>query len=160
MTDWDLNIYNMCRFESVAEISDVSNLNIEIKTDTRLLSPNVVYGVYLLFKLCDSRKVSTKPMYVNLKYRVGSEKLHAYFAKQREEEWMTIELYRFLNQKEDGMLTFLLESCSSHYCGDSAIYVEGIEFRAIDKVSMEIYLGSFSILLFVLHKGIGCMAKK
>ncbi|GKD98750.1 kinase-like domain, phloem protein 2-like protein [Tanacetum coccineum] len=137
MTDSDLNIYNMCRFESVAEMSDVSNLNIEIKTDTRLLSPNVVYGVYLLFKLCDSRKVSSKPMYVNLKYRVGSENLYAYFAKQRDEEWMTIELYRFMNQKEDVMFTFLLESFSLYYCGDSAIYVEGIEFRAIDKVKYE-----------------------
>ncbi|PWA38664.1 Protein kinase, ATP binding site-containing protein [Artemisia annua] len=122
------------RFKSVVEMSDVSNLNIEIKTNTRLLSPNVVYGVYLLFKLCDSRKVSTKPMYVNLKYRVGSENLHAYFAKQRDEEWMMIELYQFINQKEDVMFTFLLESFSSYYCGDSAIYVEGIEFRSIDKV--------------------------
>ncbi|GJW47032.1 kinase-like domain, phloem protein 2-like protein, partial [Tanacetum coccineum] len=133
------------RFESVAEMSDVSNLNIEIKTDTRLLSPNVVYGVYLLFKLCDSRKVSTKPMYVNLKYRVGSENLHAYFAKQRDEEWMTIELYRFMNQKEDVMFTFLLESFSLYYCGDSAIYVEGIEFRAIDRVKHEEIVKSMEV---------------
>ena len=148
MTDSDLNIYNMCRFESVVEMSDVSNLNIEIKTDTRLLSPNAVYGVYLLFKLSDSRKVSTKPMYVNLKYRVGSENLHAYFAKQRDEEWMMIELYRFLNQNEDVMFTFLIESFSSCYCGDGAIYVEGIEFLAIDKVSLEIYVG-FILYSFV-----------
>ena len=142
MTDWDLNIYNMCRFESVVEMSDVSNLNIEIKTNTRLLSPNAVYGVYLLFKLSDSRKVSAKPMYVNLKYRVGSENLHAYFAKQRDEEWMMIELHRFLNQNEYVMFTFLIESFSSFYCGDGAIYVKGIEFLTIDKVSLEISLGS------------------
>ncbi|GJS10879.1 kinase-like domain, phloem protein 2-like protein [Tanacetum coccineum] len=87
------------RFESVADISDVSNLNMEIKTDTRLLSPNVVY--------------------------------------RRDEQWMMIELYQFINQKEDVMFTFLLESFSSYYCGESAIYVEGIEFRAIDKARHE-----------------------
>nr|GFD03807.1 protein kinase-like domain, phloem protein 2-like protein [Tanacetum cinerariifolium] len=92
-------------FEKVAEMSDISNLNIEIKTDTQLLSPNIVYGVYLVFKLCDSRKVSAKPMYVNLKYRKGSETLQAYFA--------------------------------------GAVYVEGIEFRAIDPVSLKVSLGSF-----------------
>ncbi|GKB08030.1 kinase-like domain, phloem protein 2-like protein [Tanacetum coccineum] len=122
------------RFEKVAEMSDISNLNIEIKTDTQLLSPNIVYGVYLVFKLCDSRKFSSKPMYVNLKYRKGSETLQAYFATQRDENWMLIELYRFLNQYEDVFFKFLLESFSSYYCGDGAIYVEGIEFRAIGKV--------------------------
>ncbi|GKB65961.1 kinase-like domain, phloem protein 2-like protein [Tanacetum coccineum] len=86
------------RFESVADISDVSNLNMEIKTDTRLLSPNVVYRVRGLDDDC---------------------------------------MYQFMNQKDDVMFTFLLESFSSYYFGESAIYVEGIEFRAINKVRHE-----------------------
>ena len=139
MTDRDLNIYNMCRFESVAEILDISDLNIEIKTRAQFLSPNVVYGVYLVFKLSDSRKFSSKPMCVNLKYRKGLESLHAYFATWRDKDWMMIELYQFLNQNEDVLFEFLLESFSSHYCGESAVYVEGIEFRAIDKVSLKLY---------------------
>ncbi|PWA66488.1 protein kinase-like domain, Phloem protein 2-like protein [Artemisia annua] len=121
------------RFEKVAEMSDIFNLNIEIKTDTQLLTPKIVYGVYLVFKLCDSRKFSTKRLYVNLKYRKESETLQAYFATQRDENWMMIELYRFLHLKEDVVFKFLLESFSSCYWGDGAIYVEGIEFRAIDK---------------------------
>ncbi|GJZ15232.1 kinase-like domain, phloem protein 2-like protein [Tanacetum coccineum] len=121
-------------FEKVAEMSDISNLNIEIKTDTQLLSPNIFYGVYLVFKFRDSRKFSTKPMYVNLKYRKGRETLQAYFAIQRDKNWMMIELYRFLNQNEDVVLKFLLECFSSYDCGYGAIYVEGIEFRATDKV--------------------------
>ena len=104
----------ICRFEKVAEMSDIFNLNIEIKTDTQLLSPKIVYGVYLVFKLCDSRKFSTKPMYVNLKYRKGSETLQAYFATQRDENWMMIELYRFLNQNKDVLFKFLLESFKDH----------------------------------------------
>ncbi|GJT16660.1 kinase-like domain, phloem protein 2-like protein, partial [Tanacetum coccineum] len=122
------------RFERVVEMFDISKLNIEIKTNAQLLSPNVAYGVYLVFKLSDSRKFSSKPVYVNLKYRNGLQSLHAYFATWRDNEWMMIELYQFLNQNEDIVFDFLIESFSSNYCGDGVIYVEGIEFRAIDKV--------------------------
>ncbi|GKA23915.1 kinase-like domain, phloem protein 2-like protein, partial [Tanacetum coccineum] len=125
------------RFETVVEILDISNLIIEIKTRAQFLSPNVVYGVYLVFKFCDSRSFSSKPMYVNLKYRKGHESLHAYFATWRDEEWMMIELNRFSSQKEDVVYEFLLESFSLHHCGDTAVYVEGLEFRAIDKVKHE-----------------------
>ncbi|GJX77244.1 kinase-like domain, phloem protein 2-like protein [Tanacetum coccineum] len=50
------------RFETVVEMLDISNLNIGIKADTHLLSPNVVYGVYLVFKFCNSRNFTTGPM--------------------------------------------------------------------------------------------------
>jgi serine/threonine protein kinase len=124
------------RFESVAEMLDISKLNIEIKTNAQFLSPNVVYGAYLVFKFNDSRKVSSKPMCVNLKYKKGLETLHAYFATWRDKDWMMIELYQFLNQSEDVVFEFLLESFSSHYCGEGTVYVEGIEFRAVDNVSL------------------------
>nr|GEV53464.1 protein kinase-like domain, phloem protein 2-like protein [Tanacetum cinerariifolium] len=48
-----------------------------------------------------------------------------------------IELDRFSNQKEDVVFEFLLESFSYYHCGDGSIYVEGIEFRAIEKVKLE-----------------------
>ncbi|GJW52442.1 kinase-like domain, phloem protein 2-like protein [Tanacetum coccineum] len=120
------------RFGKVVEMLDISNLNIEIKTRAQLLSPNVVYGVYLVFKFCDSRNFSSKPVYVNLKYRKGHESLNAYFATWRDNEWMMIELYRFLHQNKDVVFEFLSECFSSYHCGDGAIYVEGIEFRAIE----------------------------
>lgn len=148
----------MCRFESVAEMLDISKLNIEIKTNAQFLFPNVVYGVYLVFKFNDSRKVSSKPMCVNLKYRKGLESLHAYFATWRDKDWMTIELYQFLNQSEDVVFEFLLESFSSYYCGESAVYVEGIEFRAIDNVSLNL-LFPLQTLLSILYKEVGYMPK-
>lgn len=128
----------MCRFETVVEMFDISKLNIVIKTNAQLLSPNVVYGVYLVFKLSDVRQFSSKPIYVNLKYRNGVESLHAYFATWRHKEWMMIKLHQFLNQNENSVFDFLLESFSSYYCGDGAVYVEGIEFRAIDEVSLQL----------------------
>ncbi|GJS95370.1 kinase-like domain, phloem protein 2-like protein [Tanacetum coccineum] len=90
-----------------------------------------------LKSLPESRSFSSKPVYVNLKYRKGHKSLHAYFATWRDEQWMMIELHRFSDQNEDVIFAFLLESFSSYYCGDAAVYIEGIEFRAIDKVKHE-----------------------
>lgn len=137
----------MCRFQEVAEMLDISNLMIEIKTSP-LLSPDVVYGVHLVFKFSDSRKVSSKPTYVNLKFRKGSETLHSYFATWRDNDWMMIELYRFLNDKEDAIFELILESFSPYYCGEGAIYVEGIEYRAIHNARLEI--------IFVPHTNFFC----
>ncbi|MFS7919839.1 putative phloem protein [Helianthus anomalus] len=74
-------------------------------------------------------------MYVNLTYKIGRDTFHAYFATWRDEEWMKIELCRFLNNKEDTNFEVLLEGFSSYYCGRGAIHVEGIEFRVIDNVN-------------------------
>ena len=146
----------MCRFGTVVEMLDISKLNIEIKINAQLLSTNVFYGVYLVFKLCNSIKFSSKPMCVNLKYRNGLERLHAYFATWRDKDWMMIELHQFLNQNEDVVYEFLLESFSSYYCGETAVYIEGIEFRAIDKVSLTLYsVLPFYTLSFILFIGVG-----
>ncbi|KAD5803004.1 hypothetical protein E3N88_14364 [Mikania micrantha] len=86
---------------------DISNLMIKIKTRTHLLSPNTVYGVHLVFKFCEyyPANVSRNPIHVDLKYKMGSKTLHAYFAKWRDDQWMIIELYRFFNEnKEDGVV--------------------------------------------------------
>ncbi|GKD11541.1 kinase-like domain, phloem protein 2-like protein, partial [Tanacetum coccineum] len=125
------------RFGTVVEMLDISYLNIEIKTNTQFLFPNVDYGAFLVFKFCDSRDLSSKPIYVNLKYRKGRESLHAYFATKRDSDWMMIELMRYSNQNEDVAYKFLLESFSPYYRGHRGIYIEGIEFRAIDKVKHE-----------------------
>ncbi|KAI3512287.1 hypothetical protein L1887_19602 [Cichorium endivia] len=125
------------RFQLVAEMLDILNLNIKIKTRPQLLSQDFVYGIYLVFKFSNPRKVLSKSLYVNLKYRNGSKTSHAYFATQRDNHWMMIELCRFLNNKTDTVYKFLLESFSRYYCGDNTVYVEGIEFRAIDNVKHE-----------------------
>ncbi|KAK9076093.1 hypothetical protein SSX86_004426 [Deinandra increscens subsp. villosa] len=129
------------RFQKVAKMLDTSNLMIKINTRPQFLSQNTVYGVHLVFKFCDSKKVSSNPMYVDLKYQMGNETLHAYFSQWRDDKWMMIELYRSSNQQEDVVFEFLLESLSPHYGRElDAIYVEGIEFRTIDNASLDILL--------------------
>ncbi|KAJ0511674.1 putative protein kinase RLK-Pelle-CrRLK1L-1 family [Helianthus annuus] len=122
------------RFQKVAEMFDISKLNIQIKIRTEYLSPCVNYKVHLIFRFRGPRKIQTKQMYVNLKYKMGKENLHAYFAAWREDGWMMIELFQFLNHKKDTAFEVLLESFSRCYCGSDSIYIEGIQFQAIDNV--------------------------
>ncbi|KAK9071966.1 hypothetical protein SSX86_008397 [Deinandra increscens subsp. villosa] len=125
------------RFPKVAEMLDVSNLNIRIKIRSQLLPSDLKYSVHLVFKFCGPRKSHAQQMYVNLKYKIGGENLHAYFATWREDGWMMIELCQFSNQNTDTNFEVLLEGCSRCYCDSRAIYIEGIEFQAIDDVKQE-----------------------
>ncbi|KAK9068522.1 hypothetical protein SSX86_012636 [Deinandra increscens subsp. villosa] len=127
------------RFKRLVKIMDISNLNIQIKIKTHFLSPDVIYGAYLVFKFCDPRKTSSKIMYVNLKYQMGSETLHSYFATCENDGWMMIELCRFIPHKKDVRFEVLLESLSRYYCGKGAIYVEGIHFRAISNATLRVH---------------------
>ncbi|KAL8252696.1 hypothetical protein R6Q59_036389 [Mikania micrantha] len=126
------------RFQRAVKIMDISNLNIQINIKTQFLSPYVIYGAHLVFKFCNPRKISSKLIYVNLKYQMGSETLHAYFATYGDDEWMTIELYRFIPHNKDVEFKVLLESLSRYYCGNGAIYVEGIHFRAINDATLKL----------------------
>jgi len=128
----------MCRFQRVVKLEDISNLRIKIKLSTQYLSPNVIYGAHLVFKFCDQRKVSSNLMYVNLKYQMGSETRHAYFATCGDDDWMMIELCRFIPHKKDVDFEVLIDSLSRYYCGRGAIYVEGIHFLAINDTTSKV----------------------
>ncbi|MFS7909189.1 putative phloem protein [Helianthus anomalus] len=124
----------MFRFKKVPLMMDISNLKIQAHIKPQLLTPNAIYGVYLVFKIVEPNKIANDPKYVNLKYKMKDETLHAYFATWRKDRWMMVELYRFLNDKDDVNFEVLLESFSRYNCGSGPIYIEGIEFRAIDNV--------------------------
>ncbi|GJT39790.1 probable serine/threonine-protein kinase PBL28 [Tanacetum coccineum] len=69
------------RFSKVAKISDISNLMIQDELKPQLLTPGIMYGAYLVFKFCSRRKISSLPLYVNLRYKKDGETLNAYFAE-------------------------------------------------------------------------------
>ncbi|KAK9050843.1 hypothetical protein SSX86_030186 [Deinandra increscens subsp. villosa] len=125
------------RFQKVAKMLDITKLKIQISITTQYLSPGVNYGAFIIFKVPDTKKSSSKPIYVGLKYRKGGENLHAYFATWRDDNWMMIELCRFLCDKKDTDFEVELESFSRYNCGRDAIYIEGIEFRVIESVTHE-----------------------
>ncbi|KAI3506186.1 hypothetical protein L1887_28542 [Cichorium endivia] len=127
------------RFPKVAKIFDISNLNIGVQITTEFLTPDTMYGAYLVFKFCDRRKVSNRPIYVNLKYKKAGETLNAYFAEWKEggSQWMRVELLRFSSNRGSTDFEVLLESFSKYYCGTGGIFVEGIEFQAIRSANLE-----------------------
>ncbi|XP_076944086.1 F-box protein VBF-like isoform X2 [Bidens hawaiensis] len=123
------------RFSKVTKIYDFSNLNIQIQLKPQLLTQEIMYGAYLVFKFCNKRKVSSRPLYVNLKYKMARETCNAYFAKWRTGgEWLMVELFQFWNTSETEHCDILLESFSCYYCGNWGIFVEGVEFNAIASV--------------------------
>lgn len=126
------------RFPKVVKILDISNMNIGIQIRTQFLTPEMMYGAYLVFKFCDRRKVSSRPIYVNLKYQMAGETLNAYFAEWKaESKWLTVELFRFLSKKGSTDFDVLLKGLSLYYCGSGGIFIEGIEFQAIRSVDLE-----------------------
>nr|XP_043611742.1 uncharacterized protein LOC122583401 [Erigeron canadensis] len=125
------------RFPKVAEVLDVSNLMIHINIKAQYLSPGVNYRVQFIFRFCNLTESKAKRMHVNLKYKRGNETLHAYFATWRDDGWMTIELCQFLYRENDNDFEVLLESFSRCYCGSNNVYVEGIEFQAINNALHE-----------------------
>ncbi|XP_076916323.1 putative F-box protein PP2-B12 [Bidens hawaiensis] len=127
------------RFSKVSKIFDSSNLNVHIKIRTLFLRPSANYKVYLIFRFSSSRKSHAKPMYVNLKYKMGNESLCAYFTTWREDGWMMIELFEFLCHKKDTDFEVLLESFSRSYCGRRSVYIEGIRFQEIRNASLNIF---------------------
>lgn len=142
----------MCRFSKVAKISDISNLNIQIQLKPQLLTQEIMYGAYLVFKFCNKRKVSSWPLYVNLKYKMAGEICNAYFANWRTGgEGLMVELFRFWNTNETEHCDILLESFSRYYCGNWGIFVEGVEFNAIASVSHRTHASYylFTLLLFL-----------
>ncbi|KAJ9556483.1 hypothetical protein OSB04_011097 [Centaurea solstitialis] len=115
---------------------DISNVNIQMKIKTEFLTPKTMYGAYLVFKFWDRRKFSSRPLYVNLKYKKAGETLNAYFAEWRAagSKWLKIELFRFWSDSETNDFDVLLESFSRYYCGNCGMFVEGIEFQAISRM--------------------------
>lgn len=85
----------------------------------------------------DQRKVSNKPIYINLKYKKAGETLNAYFAEWKEgrSQWLRVELFRFQSNHGSTNFEVLLDEFSTYYCGPWSIFIEGIEFKAIPSVS-------------------------
>ncbi|MFS7990821.1 putative protein kinase RLK-Pelle-WAK family [Helianthus anomalus] len=135
------------RFPKVLKMHDSSNLKIQIKIRTQYLSPCANYKIIIIFKFCSPTKSQAKRIYVNLKYKMGNETMHSYFATWREDGWMTIELFQFLNRKRDTDFEVLLESFSQCYCGRHSVYIEGIQFQAIENASLKILFGFDSVLI-------------
>ncbi|KAI7755607.1 hypothetical protein M8C21_016680 [Ambrosia artemisiifolia] len=114
------------RFPKVLRMHDSSNLKIQIKIRTQFLPPSANYKVFIIFRFCTPIKSRAKRIYVNLKYKMGNETMHSYFATWREDGWMTIELFRFLNHKKDTDFEVLLESFSRCYSGRHSVKHGGI----------------------------------
>ncbi|XP_071739325.1 uncharacterized protein [Rutidosis leptorrhynchoides] len=77
---------------------------------------------------------------LKIQIKINTDVLWGSFGLQIDDEsgWMTIELFQFIKKKQDTVFEVSLESFSRCYCSSRSIYVQGVEFKAIDKVRLRI----------------------
>ena len=73
---------------------------------------------------------------MNLKYKTLGETLTAHIAEWVDEEWMRIELYKFMNHHQNYDFEIILKRLSNYTCSSAPILIEGITFQAIENVSL------------------------
>ena len=105
------------------------------------LSPDVTYGLNLV--LHASEIEGMKQQYVGVRYKIhGETKISImHFVDKKEGKQLVAKLYQFNSTEESILdLEIFLEDCG--LSGD--FYIEGIEFRPLEKVSwqMPIFLSS------------------
>ncbi|KAD4178564.1 hypothetical protein E3N88_27155 [Mikania micrantha] len=97
---------------------------------TQFLLPQIAYTVNLVFKRNMSRE-----QYIGLEYKLEGEedKSYTFLSDEREDGWLTAELYQFTsdNITIDLEIMFYTKWCSN-------ILVESIEFRPLEKVEHEV----------------------
>lgn len=87
----------------------------------------------LVFKFWRSEKTFSKLRYLGLKYKLedGFESSVKYFADEREDGWVMLELYQFTSEGRSIDLKIQFEGCRYYY---PSTIIEGIEFRPLEKV--------------------------
>ncbi|KAM0070547.1 putative protein kinase RLK-Pelle-CrRLK1L-1 family [Helianthus debilis subsp. tardiflorus] len=100
---------------------------------TQFLLPQITYTINLVFKFIYERTALSKPTYSALKYKLEGDVKPSisYFADDREDGWLMAELYQFTNETRSVDLKIIFEASYS-------LAVEGIEFRALEKVKHEV----------------------
>ena len=117
-------------------------MELKLRVTTPLfLSQDVIYG--LSFVLHASEIEAMKQQYVGVRYKIQEETkisiLH--FADKNECKRLVVELYQFNSTEESILdLEIFMEDCGL----SGEFYIEGIEFRPLEKVSwqMPIFLSS------------------
>ncbi|GKC42583.1 kinase-like domain, phloem protein 2-like protein [Tanacetum coccineum] len=124
------------RRPTAGEVIIQLNKALEFQEDYEIWEPKLPKDYQEIIMMSNCPKIYSTKKKEEL-YNIFSKGILLQQDKVRDKDWMMIELYQFLNQNEDVDFEFILESFSTYYCGDGAIFVEGVEFRAIDLVKHE-----------------------
>lgn len=148
-----MHVFRPCRFSEVARLLQVCWFDIKGKIEARLLSPNITYVAYLVFKMMGQRNYGFDSLPVNASVRFVGEKgdkeedeiTNIIFLKpqqsgpersaarglhpqKRMDDWMEIELGEFFNGRDSGEVEMrLMEVERGNW--KKGIIIEGIELR-------------------------------
>ncbi|KAF7817942.1 F-box protein PP2-B15-like [Senna tora] len=144
---WSWKPLRSSRFAQVAELRTISWLEIRGSIHTHALSPRTIYGAYLIVKIADRAygldslpsEVSVEvgnfkskaTVYVRSPLKQASKGNEEVACRNREDEWLEIELGSFFNEGEDNSQ---VRMCLKEVKGvhlKAGLIVEGIEIRPI-----------------------------
>nr|GEX62149.1 protein kinase-like domain, phloem protein 2-like protein [Tanacetum cinerariifolium] len=132
---FDGEFISRSRFGFISKKLDSSSLNIQIKLKPQLLSPGVNYGVYLLYMFEKFRESSNECM--ELTYKIGNKYSRSHYTKDTADGWSMIRLYQFPNLKDGADIDIFVKGFSESHRKNEAIFLEGVEFRAINNMTHE-----------------------
>ncbi|KAK8599714.1 hypothetical protein V6N12_049588 [Hibiscus sabdariffa] len=132
------------RFPEVVELVDVWWLNVTGKVETRILSSDTNYGVYLVFGLRDTDATGFRGRTVGLHvhvYGIALRELRRVsldprdeprHVRERRDGWMEVEMGEFFNEcGDDGTVEFSMKDHDINY-HKRGLIIEGIELRPKD----------------------------
>ncbi|KAL4296246.1 hypothetical protein GQ457_12G001890 [Hibiscus cannabinus] len=141
---WNWTSQPDSRFPEVAELVEVWWLNVTGKIETRILSPDTNYAVYLVFRLRDTDATGFRGRTVGLHVIVDGiaigevrrvsldprdEPRHV---RERRDGWMEVEMGELFNEcGDDGTVEFSMKDVDTNYRKQGLI-IEGIELRPKD----------------------------
>ncbi|KAK1418151.1 hypothetical protein QVD17_27290 [Tagetes erecta] len=106
----------------------------------QFLSPLVTYTVNLVFKFSQTDNTLSELRFIGLVYKLEHERRIqssiSYLAHERDDGWVMIELYEFTSDGSTIDLKIQFEGWG--YVNYGPILIEGIEFRPLEKVEVEV----------------------
>ncbi|KAE8658454.1 F-box family protein [Hibiscus syriacus] len=134
------------RFPEVAELKLVWWLDVKGKIETRILSPNTNYAIYLVFRLRYRHTSGFRRRTVGLNVNIdgmipmGARRVsldsrdEPQHLRERGDEWMEVEMGEFWNECGDGgSVEFCLKEIDTNF-HKRGLIIEGIEIRPKDIV--------------------------
>ncbi|GJY80314.1 kinase-like domain, phloem protein 2-like protein [Tanacetum coccineum] len=109
------------------------------------LSPDVTYGVNLVFKYSEIEQMKPESFHVMYKLLGETEIWMVNIGDLREDGWLVAELYHFTNEGEKSILDLeiIFEDCGlSGY-----FYIEGIEFQPVRRVEQPVLVVEYKEIL-------------
>ncbi|GJY43404.1 kinase-like domain, phloem protein 2-like protein [Tanacetum coccineum] len=90
-----------------------------------------------LYWISESQDRESSNECMELTYKIGNKYFHSHYTEDTADGWSMIPLYQFPNPKDGVDIDIIVEGFLGSHFKKQAIYLEGVEFRAISNMTQE-----------------------